>query len=299
MPKDLLLREAIKNAILILDPTGKEGVRYDKIAEQMSSVPQFAGEEIGKFKEKVLGCLNRDVKSKDRTFEKVPSGRKNPKTGKPSYKAGVYRVKPMPKLKPPLDVKNNGIVRAASSQQTNLFGESERPKRPPKTLKSTPKPAPVPYDKEATSSQIGKAGEYAVMSELLYRGYHVCPMSVDDGVDVVAFKDRKVYFIQVKTTGLDSGTFRFGVVRESFERYKDSMFYVFVLRYVDVADKLVNQFLVFPYWILVDFMRSGLASENGKTIDFKFSLGDKIYVVKGQERRPVTDGYVNGFENIR
>ena len=297
MPKDLQFREAIKNAISLLDPKGRDGVKYNKIAEQMLSTPQFAGENLDKFKDKVLGCLNRDVKGKTSIFEKVPSGRRNPKTGKVSYRAGVYRIKTVPKPKPPIDVR--GVRdRELPSQQTNLFGEKERPK---KSLKPTdPKPTPYPYDKNASSSQIGKAGEYAVMSELLYRGYHVCPMAVDDGVDVVAFKDKKIFFIQVKTTGLEGGTFKFNVARESFDRYaQNDMFYVFVLRYVDVSGKLVNQFLVFPYLIFHDFMESDLTSENGKVIDFKFVLRDNICIEKGLASRPVPAGYVNGFDYIK
>ncbi len=50
---------------------------------------------------------------------------------------------------------------------------------------------------------IGRAGEYAVMTEYLMRGYNATLMTVDEGIDIVASKDNKFTFVQVKTTHLD------------------------------------------------------------------------------------------------
>lgn len=40
----------------------------------------------------------------------------------------------------------------------------------------------------------GKAGECAVMSELLFRGFNVNRMMVDGGIDLVAFKEGNYFF---------------------------------------------------------------------------------------------------------
>ncbi|MDA8969132.1 hypothetical protein N9F48_03585, partial [Akkermansiaceae bacterium] len=54
---------------------------------------------------------------------------------------------------------------------------------------------------EATSTQFtGKGGEYAVMSELLFRGFNSSVMTVDDGIDLIAEKKNSYFHIQVKTT---------------------------------------------------------------------------------------------------
>ena len=45
----------------------------------------------------------------------------------------------------------------------------------------------------------GKAGEHAVSSELLFWGYNVSSMAVDQGVDLVASKNGKYFHLQVKT----------------------------------------------------------------------------------------------------
>ena len=47
---------------------------------------------------------------------------------------------------------------------------------------------------ETTQSQyIGTAGEHLVVSELLFRGYNASTMSVDEGLDIVATKDNKLF----------------------------------------------------------------------------------------------------------
>ena len=45
----------------------------------------------------------------------------------------------------------------------------------------------------------GRAGEHAVLSELLFWGFNVSLMAVDDGIDIVASKDNRYFHIQVKT----------------------------------------------------------------------------------------------------
>lgn len=56
-------------------------------------------------------------------------------------------------------------------------------------------------NKEQISTQyVGKAGEHFVVSELLFRGYNASIMNVDEGLDIVATKEGKLYNIQVKTS---------------------------------------------------------------------------------------------------
>jgi hypothetical protein len=80
---------------------------------------------------------------------------------------------------------------------------------------------------------IGRAGEYAVMTELLFWGYNVSLMTIDNGVDVVACKDNQYFNLQVKTASAqDGGRFSFTIRKSSFDAYdKASTFYVFVRRF--------------------------------------------------------------------
>ena len=63
-----------------------------------------------------------------------------------------------------------------------------------RTRHTTPEPTipePPPVDDTGFA---GRGGEYAVMSELLFRGFNVSLMSVDKGVDIVAANDKDKYF---------------------------------------------------------------------------------------------------------
>ena len=64
---------------------------------------------------------------------------------------------------------------------------------------------------------MGKAGELAVMSELLFWGYNTSAMLVDSGIDLVASKGGKYFHVQVKTaTEQDGGRFQFTIKNSSF-----------------------------------------------------------------------------------
>lgn len=89
---------------------------------------------------------------------------------------------------------------------------------------------------------IGKGGEYAVMSELLFWGYNASIMTVDDGIDIVASKDNKFFHIQVKTATSQNNKFLFTISQNSFNKYNTaSVFYVFVLR-----NNLNNAYIIIP-----------------------------------------------------
>ena len=55
-----------------------------------------------------------------------------------------------------------------------------------------------------STTYTGTGGEYLIMSELLFQGYNVNKMTVDDGEDIIATKNDKFYFLQIKTSYLDA-----------------------------------------------------------------------------------------------
>jgi len=86
---------------------------------------------------------------------------------------------------------------------------------------------------ETTQSQyIGTAGEHLVVSELLFRGYNASTMSVDEGLDIVATKDNKLFNIQVKTANENKfNKYVYDIRKISFEKFgTGNTFYVFILR---------------------------------------------------------------------
>lgn len=123
-----------------------------------------------------------------------------------------------------------------------------------RVLKSSPAIPPQPPPTMDTLF-IGRGGEYAVMSELLFLGFNVSLMSVDQGIDVVASKNNQYFHIQVKTTSIDSnGQYIFTTKSRSFSATNSvSTFYVFVMR-----GKVSNEYSVIPSGYLHTLINRGV-----------------------------------------
>lgn len=135
--------------------------------------------------------------------------------------------------------------------------------------------APPQCDKAFT----GKAGEFAVMSELLFWGFNASVMTVDDGIDVVASKDNKYFHVQVKTASeQDGGRFSFIIKYSSFKEHDSAtMFYVFVLR-----RGLRNEFIIIPSGYLRTLISSGrIAPSPGLSITITVDPKGVKYMLNG------------------
>lgn len=125
---------------------------------------------------------------------------------------------------------------------------------------------------------LGKAGEMAVISELLFWGYNASAMLVDSGIDVVANKNGKYFHIQVKTATENAGRFYFSIKNSSFQQnHNSSMFYVFVLR-----QKLNCEFVIIPSSYMQALVAGGKISP-GATLSVSISVDEKRrkYVLNG------------------
>ncbi|MFC1844824.1 hypothetical protein ACFLZ5_08550 [Thermodesulfobacteriota bacterium] len=115
-------------------------------------------------------------------------------------------------------------------------------------LKRKPVVKPTPtLPPNITSQYTGKAGEAAVISELLFYGFNASAMAVDDGIDIIASKDNNYFHIQVKTSNpSDNRAFVFSIKKSSFVA-KDSFqtFYIFILRQCDDY-RYYNDYLILP-----------------------------------------------------
>lgn len=125
---------------------------------------------------------------------------------------------------------------------------------------------------------IGKAGEYAVMSELLFLKFNVSLMSVDKGVDVVAANEKNDYFhIQVKTANLRDGAYFSSISRSSFNANKNGKtFYIFVLR-----KEGRNDYMVIPSTQISIY--DGHVVKGVNSLSFKFTYDGKAkrYTLNG------------------
>ena len=187
---------------------------------------------------------------KGELYERVPNG-------KGGYKKGTYRLR-----KP----KKN------SQQKT-------------KPLPINPKPKQYSLDK----NYVGSAGEMAVCSELLFREYNVSRMSVDDGVDVVAIKNGKTFYVQVKTTQVTSNSFSVTIGSRSFDRYCSNDCY-----YIVVARAERNVFLVFTADDIKRMIIKESINKSEKQISICFSQSDGHIYIKNEE----VDYALNSFDRI-
>jgi len=222
----------------------KRGLHVNDIADEM--LKRRFEEDISKEKlaAKVSLTLSADVKKKRGSqFNRVKH-----KNGR--NKKGFYKLKSVPRT----DKKK--ILLAIE-----------------KSIKMTP---------TASTLYTGKAGEYAVLTELLFHEFNASLMSVDQGIDIVASKNDNFSYIQVKTANYKNGHFFASINNKQFERHNNKdTFYIFVLRHL-FQNKVVNSFLVFKSSDIerfkeIDVIKSGL------TLNLTFIIGDEKIILNGKE----------------
>lgn len=96
------------------------------------------------------------------------------------------------------------------------------------------------------SNYMGKGGECLVMGELLFNGYNVNNMIVDEGIDLVACKDNVFYYIQVKTKSVaQNNRVYFQIKKERFASFVGTQIrYILVSRY-SIKNEERTMFFIF------------------------------------------------------
>jgi len=143
----------------------------------------------------------------------------------------------------------------------------------------------------ADTGFIGRGGEYAVMAELLFRGFNVSLMSVDKGIDIVASNDHNRYFhIQVKTATLSNGGYRFTIDRATFSRvHASNTLYVLVLRLKKSCD-----FIVMPSSQIRTFMDISVIG-GAQKLSLGIKLEGRKYILNNKQ--DITN-FANSFGQI-
>lgn len=121
------------------------------------------------------------------------------------------------------------------NEQRDILEVELKPDRISEELSST-------EEVEVEGGYVGSAGEHAVLSELLFRGYNASLMAVDTGIDILATKGNEVFNIQVKTRNISKThkAFFFNLRIASFERHNAGRtFYIFVLKAKSKLDFLI------------------------------------------------------------
>lgn len=167
------------------------------------------------------------------------------------------------------------------------------PKLAPGTIGIDPCPDP-------SSMYIGKAGEYAVMSELLLRGYNANEMTVDDGIDVIASRNNVVYYIQVKTSMLQPNkTVKVPAIkRRSYDHYIEAnMRYIICIRLASGPDGIEKKaYVVFTNKDIDDLKFFQCLRETSDEIHLKLKFDNgKVYAYHNDEARDISN-LLNNFD---
>ncbi len=140
---------------------------------------------------------------------------------------------------------------------------------------------PIVFATEApkVSSQFtGSAGEYAVMSELLFRGFNASKMTVDDGIDVVASLADKYFHVQVKTANEKAGAYLATIKTAAFQ-HASNVFYIVVLR-TNAGMRYVNDFVILQSGDIKKLILEGRLKE-GNSISLRLSVDGNRLMLNG------------------
>lgn len=152
-----------------------------------------------------------------------------------------------------------------------------------------------PENENVDSNYMGKGGECVVMGELLFRGYNVNNMMVDEGIDLVASKNNVFYYIQVKTKSVEQqNKFYFQIKQDRFDTFVGTQIrYILVARCSsDGGDR--NIFFMFTNGDIQRFLYKGLIpqpSGDGKNLSIKIEFDQrtgKAFLYDGRDREDVS-----------
>lgn len=136
----------------------------------------------------------------------------------------------------------------------------------------------------------GQAAEIHVMAELLYRGFQAANIPVDVGLDILAVKQNRTYYFQVKHKDLSNNQ-AINITKSSFEKTGGGeVYYIFVLLSDEKRD-----FLIIPYHIMNDWIREKIVEDTSDGYLLYIKKQDNHYKLKEK----TLNNYLNNWEVIR
>lgn len=132
------------------------------------------------------------------------------------------------------------------------------------------------------------------MAELLYRGYQVSNISIDEGIDVIAHKNNKTYYFQVKHKVL-SGNFSVNITKSTYQK-KSGYDYFLAIVLFNLNEK-TRYFLIIPWAIIDNWIDNKLIND----IDDKYQINIKYIDNKFTLKNEVLDRYLGerGWDKIK
>lgn len=164
-------------------------------------------------------------------------------------------------------------------------------------------PSQITTTQQISTNYIGKGGECMVMGELLFRGYNVNNMLVDEGIDIVASKNNVFYYIQVKTTNVTiQNKFHFKINQDKFNQFLDTQIrYVLVAR-CSVQNKDTSVYFIFANKDIQRFLHDNVIPTNNGTnttvlsIKIEYDVRTGVpYMYDGNKRADISF-YMNNFD---
>jgi len=149
---------------------------------------------------------------------------------------------------------------------------------------------------EAPSSNfVGCAGEHAVLSELLFRGYNAAVMTVDEGIDLVASKNNRYFHIQVKTSSETANGFSFSVKKHIFDNNDQGItFYVLLCRRF-MNSYFQHDYVILPSSVIGTFINTGVINESA-SISLRVSIEHGKFMLN---KKVDISRYINNFDSVK
>lgn len=290
-PKPMSIERAVEMAF---EAIRKEEISVNDLAKHIKySIPAYDMEaSLDVIQRRVSAHLSNAAKKKTKYTHAI-----NPKTKK--NKKGVYRLV--------RTTKPETIFRVDPTLQPLPFPKTVRKRRNPlitESIPTSPKPensADNDFESPAVKKlYFGKASEFAVASELIFRGYNASIMSVDEGVDITASKKNLFYFIQVKSTWLDDKKQLSVTLKPNrFQNATNaSLYYVIVVRYVSKG-VLTNRYIIFSQEDLQRYKFDRFIKEttSGLTIKIKEEAG-QLWLYDDDKKHGI-EYHLDHFELIK
>ena len=141
----------------------------------------------------------------------------------------------------------------------------------------------------------GKAGEYAVLSELLFNEFNASLMSVDQGIDIVASKDTNFFHIQVKTANSRISGFYATINQKQFQRFNNAnTYYIFVIRY-HLSGSHRSSFIVLRSFDIERYLQTGTIKRT-ENLGLSFRISKTKIILNGKEDVSYN---LNNFKSIK
>lgn len=146
----------------------------------------------------------------------------------------------------------------------------------------------------------GRATELYIVAELMYRGFNSSLLPVDLGVDVVAIKDNRTFYFQVKNISYDKVASRtISITTSSFSKNQSgNMFYVFVLQHGQEKNVLI-----LPYPKMYELIKKKIILFNEESKDFSICISFKnsvvnIHLPSDRSKHEDVSGYLDDWDVV-